>query len=269
MALLDEAERARLEQIVPELEKAVEAGIGGQSMVGILLGMKGRLENLDDELGLTAEGRKERRERATTAEMVALHYASESMLSPRAQTQFGGFLSNGFRSRKDLETLSLFLDENSDDLNLGQRVQIVDEVLDGVERRDYEIDETPDNVLNEIQTVLKDPEINASVTAKLSAEKSAMLDAALIANDPNKIRAVLKDEEVFDATHEHVARARERYEAQTRNSKPSIAAQSEVPTGNDAEINGDLLASLGSEFLDSPVNPTDVHSVGKPPPGRS
>ena len=269
MALLDEAERARLEQIVPELEKAVEAGIGGQSMVGILLGMKGRLENLDDELGLTAEGRKVRRERAATAEMIAIHSASESILSPQAQTQFDGFLNNGFRSRKELETLSLFLSENSDDLNLGQRVQIVDEVLNGVQRRDYEIGEIPDKVLNEVRTVLRDPEINASVTAKLSAEKSAMLNAALIADDLNKIRAILKDEEVFDATHEHVSRARERYEAQTKNIEPSIAAQSEVPTGDDAAKNGDLLASLESEFLDSPVNPTDVHSVEKPPLARS
>ena len=136
MSALDEAEKLRLERVVPELEKAVHAGLGGQTMAGILAGLKGRLTELTEQLGFVGDEKKERKDRAALAEMAAGHVAFRSRLSKQAQNQFDGFLSAGFRNKRDLEELSVFLSQNGRDLNFLQRIQVVDEVLDGVERRD-------------------------------------------------------------------------------------------------------------------------------------
>ena len=261
MAMLDEVERARLELLVPGLERAVKAGIGGQSMVGTLNRLKGRLENLEAEFGPGIDGRNERKERAAMAEMIAVHNASISMLSAEAQEQFDGFLTSGFRSRKDLDKLSLFLTENSEDLNFGQRVQIVDEVLDGVERKDYEIDETPDNVIAEVQTVLKDPAIYATVMANLSTKDSAALNAALASDDPSRLRAALKNERIFEGAHRYVDDARRRIEAQERTPEAE-PTQEESKSENVVERDGELdeFDSMSEEFAKSAVTPTDLRN---------
>ena len=67
MSILDEAERIRLERVVPDLEKAVSAGLGGQALVEVLGQMKGRLAQLTDQFEGSPSEKKERKQRVAVA----------------------------------------------------------------------------------------------------------------------------------------------------------------------------------------------------------
>ena len=254
---IDDVERVQLETILPELRKAVANGVGGQAMASMLGQVESRMALISSE-EFTPEGREERRNKS--ASEAAIIYVESSRLSAKAQAQFDGFLDQGFRSKEDLNTLSVFLTENSKILTDLRQVQIVDEVLDGAEREDYTVDVIPDNVLEEIRIVLQRPDLNQSVIANISAEKSKTLNEALASNDSSDLRKALQDPEIFAATHSRINATRQEMEEQAIPKQNAVENQR---TSTIEEVQPDredaaLLAEFSEEFQSLPKTPTEL-----------
>jgi len=256
MTVLDEAEYAKLAGLVEKIEAISGADRDASTGMPVdLARMKERIAVIEREGGIPGvEGEQKRKNRAAAAD-VAMIVAEDSRLSAQAQMQFDGFLVDGFRNKKDLDQLSQFISENEGDLNFGQRVQIVDEVLDGVERRDYEVDDIPNNVLGEVQVVLENSEVNASVTANLSTSRIDILNEALASVDPEKLREALKDQEIFAACHEYVSETRERFETQKdgREAVEEDVVKTSETVDEAVDSSVDFLASIDPTDL-SPQN---------------
>ena len=117
----------------------------------------------------------------------------------------------------------------------------------------------------EVQKVLSDPEINASITANLTTEKAGMLNDALASDQPGRLRTVLKNPEIFAATHKQVDATRARIEAQQVEREPDIEQRdaSEPSPEQDTQQTSDLLESLTSEFSE-PLDPKDLPPSSPP-----
>ena len=258
---LDDVEKLNLEKILPELRKAVASGAGGQTLASALATMEQRMELFSRE-EFTPEGSEARRNKAAIENAAA--HVEFSRLSEKAQHQFDRFIDSGFRSKQDLDSLSVFLTENSEILTDIQRTQIVDEVLEGVERRDYTIDEIPDNVMKEVREVLQQPTVNQAITAKLSNEDARRLNEALMSDDSADLRNALKDPEIFTATQESVDSAREEMERQHMKERSAPALQGKHPIEEVQPDRDDasLLAEFTQEFDAVAKSPSDLPQHG-------
>ena len=76
-----------------------------------------------------------------------------------------------------------------------------------------------------------------------------MLNAALSSEDPEKLRAALKDGEVFAATHEQVSSTRTRFEAQRSEGEAPTVEKHANPEKSEVVSSEEFLASFDPTAL--------------------
>lgn len=147
MGQLDEAEYARLETQVREIEKLVNSGAPGDAGVllrNFLSNAKSRMEEIRQDQGMDGESKKDRRERE--AAMAVQLAEMEHRLSAGEKQRYSGFMELEYFRKADFEELEEFYSNSWDRLSEGGKNQMSVRVWGGIRRHEYSFDELPEKM---------------------------------------------------------------------------------------------------------------------------